>query len=214
MNPKDMVRAGYDAVSYEYRADDADEGHYAAWLDELIPLLPDWGAVLDLGCGCGVPVARRLMHQGFGVTGVDLSPVQIERAKRLVPEGRFLCADLTSLELPEAAFEAIVSFYAIIHVPIDEQPAVFRHISGWLKPGGLFMATLGSRAWTGTEPDWLGAPMYWSHADEDTYIRWLPKVSLRVLRHQFVPKGDGGHTLVLAQKVVGEAVVLAPFPFV
>jgi cyclopropane fatty-acyl-phospholipid synthase-like methyltransferase len=36
-------------------------------------------AVLDLGGGCGVPVARRLAPR-YAMTGVDLSPVQIERA--------------------------------------------------------------------------------------------------------------------------------------
>ena len=53
-------------------------------------------AVLDLGCGCGVPVARRLARR-YAVTGVDLSPVQVERARTLVPNATFICADMAAL---------------------------------------------------------------------------------------------------------------------
>lgn len=34
-DPVDIVRAGYDALSYRYRADDSDEGRYAAWIDTI-----------------------------------------------------------------------------------------------------------------------------------------------------------------------------------
>lgn len=34
-DPKAIVSHGYDVVSRAYRADDADEGEYAAWLDLL-----------------------------------------------------------------------------------------------------------------------------------------------------------------------------------
>ena len=53
--------------------------------------------MLDLGCGNGVPVARELSAR-FAVTGVDLSPVQVERARALVPGARFVCADMTAVE--------------------------------------------------------------------------------------------------------------------
>ncbi|MGC5319759.1 hypothetical protein ACPXB5_13595 [Micromonospora arida] len=29
---RDVVRRGYDALSYHYRSDDADDGQYAPWL--------------------------------------------------------------------------------------------------------------------------------------------------------------------------------------
>src|SRR5437879_2320590 len=67
IDPKRIVRDGYDRISYEYR-DDAGWGvstdnrtertpstGYEAWLFGLIPLLDDGDPILDLGCGCGVP---------------------------------------------------------------------------------------------------------------------------------------------------------------
>jgi SAM-dependent methyltransferase len=93
----DLVRRGYDALSYHYRADDAGEGRYAPWLAGLRDRLPPGAAVLDVGCGCGVPVARSLAAAGHAVTGVDLSEVQVDRARRLVPAATFLAGDATDM---------------------------------------------------------------------------------------------------------------------
>jgi SAM-dependent methyltransferase len=134
------------------------------------------------------------------VTGVDISPVQIERARRLVPAAKFFCQDMSEADFPAESFRAIVSFFAIIHVPVDEQLPIFRKLSRWLRPGGYVLATVGSRAWTGTEEDWHGAPMYWSHVDRDTYLAWLRDVGLDVLWTRFIPEGTGGHTLLLAKR--------------
>ncbi len=201
-DPKALVRRGYDLVSQAYRADDAAEGEYAAWLDLLEARVPPPAKVLDLGRGCGVPVARRLALR-YQVTGVDFSPVQIERARSLVSSATFVCADMTTTEFPDATFDAVVCLYAIIHVPLADQPAFLRNIARWLRPGGVLLATVGERAWTGTEGDWLGVPggdMWWSHADTATYRRWLADVGLVIERERFVPEGQGGHQLVVASK--------------
>jgi len=195
------VRRGYDLVSQAYRADDASEGEYAAWLDLLEARVPPPAKVLDLGCGCGVPVARRLAPR-YEVTGVDFSPVQIERARTLVPRATFVCADMTTVEFPDATFDAVVCLYAIIHVPLAEQPKFLRNIARWLRPGGVLIATVGEGAWTGTEMDWLGVPggaMWWDHADAQTYRRWFEDAGLVIDEERFVPEG-GGHRFVLASK--------------
>ena len=64
------------------------------------------------------------------------------------------------------------------------------------------MGTLHSNIATRVENDWLqpGVTMYWSHTDEDTYVSWLNKAGLSILWSRFIPEGDGGHPLVLAQK--------------
>src|SRR5829696_8328822 len=128
-DPKEIVRRGYDALSHRYRADDAGEGHYAGWLAGLRERLPPGGAVLDLGCGAGVPVARALAAAGFAVTGVDLSQLQVERARWLVPGATFLRADATRVEFPPGSFDAVVCLYTLIHLP-----------------------------WTSSRPCWAGLP--------------------------------------------------------
>ena len=164
-----------------------------------MPLLADGDPVLDLGCGCGVP-ATAILAERFSVTGVDISPVQIERARQLVPAGRFLCQDMSEADFPPESFRAVVSLFAIIHVPVEEQQGIFRKVGRWLRPGGYLLATVGTRAWTGKEDDWHGAPMYWSHADRETYLRWLKQAGFAVLWTRFIPEGRSGHTLLLAKR--------------
>lgn len=206
-DPKSVVKAGYDKVSLAYREDDPDptsESYrkYESWVKELSPKLKPGGEVLDLGCGCGVPVTKMLSER-FQVTGVDISPVQIQRARELAPKATFVCDDMCNLEFKQGQFDAIVSLYAIIHVPLKEQSPLLKTISRWLKPNGHFLLCAGSRHWTGEEADWLGVAggrMYWSHADRDTYIKWLKEAGFRIVWDRFVPEGKGGHTLVLARK--------------
>jgi SAM-dependent methyltransferase len=197
----DLVRRGYDALSYSYREDDADEDEYAPWIEALQSRLPTRASVLDLGCGCGVPVARALAAAGHEVMGVDISDVQIERARRLVPAGTFVRADAVTLDLPPASFDAVVCLYALIHLPLERQPGLIERIATWLRPSGLLLATTGWEAWTGTEDNWLGgaAPMWWSHTDAATYRSWLRGAGLEVLSQEFVPEGDSGHALFWAR---------------
>jgi cyclopropane fatty-acyl-phospholipid synthase-like methyltransferase len=97
-NPKDLVRNGYDAVSYRYRGDDDDPEPYGAWAAALTARLTAGASVLDLGCGCGVPMSRTLAAHGFHVTGVDFSRVQVERARSLVPDATFVWADAIDVD--------------------------------------------------------------------------------------------------------------------
>lgn len=59
-NQRDIVRRGYDRLSYAYRSDDTpdDYGEYASWVALVAARVPAGSAVLDLGCGCGLPAAK------------------------------------------------------------------------------------------------------------------------------------------------------------
>jgi trans-aconitate methyltransferase len=155
--------------------------------------------VLDLGCGNGVPVCQ-LLSERFDVTGVDISDVQIQRARRLVPRAAFHRADMTEIDVPPATFTAVVSLFALIHLPIAQQPHMFERIAGWLRPGGQLLATVGHHAWTGTDENWHGGSMYWSQADAATYARWLEDTGFDIVQQAFIPEGDTGHELFLAAR--------------
>jgi len=203
----EAVRSGWDRVSYRYRPRNASSdcfGHlerdYRAWLDPIGKALPRGSPVLDLGCGNGIPAARVLASR-FRVTGVDISDVQVRRARRLVPRARFVRADLGEVEFPLGSFAAVVCLYSLIHVPREQHRALLRKVAGWLVPGGWFLATLGHSAYEGREAGWLGsdAPMLWSHYGAATYRRWLGAEGFRIVREEFIPEGDEGHQLFLAR---------------
>ncbi|WP_327186916.1 class I SAM-dependent methyltransferase [Streptomyces sp. NBC_01334] len=201
-DPKELVRRGYDALSLHYDRTYGAETKYRPWIHALSGRVPAGGTVLDLGCGSGVPVARDLAAAGHRVTGVDLSEVQIRRARERVPQAEFVHADATAVDFGPASFDAVVSFYALIHIPLDEQLPLLRKVAGWLRPGGWFLGTTGHRAWTGVDEDWLGGgtPMWWSHADVATNRSWITQAGLVIEQEEFVPEGESGHALFWARR--------------
>jgi ubiquinone/menaquinone biosynthesis C-methylase UbiE len=207
-DPKRLVRDGWNHVSTIYRppgstadAFEHTSADYRDWLAPFFRMLAPGTEVLDLGCGCGVPEAE-LLSERFRLTGVDISDVQIERARRQLPEVRFVRADMTALSFPARSFGGVVCLYSLIHVPLREQPGLLDDVHRWLRPGGLFLVTTGQSAWTGVEEGWLGsnAKMYWSHADSLTYEGWFRDRGFRVLRRTIVPEGASAHALFLVQK--------------
>jgi SAM-dependent methyltransferase len=184
LNPsfKRVVEAGYDRVAERYLASkDAEAPTTLAALEELARELPPDAAVLDPGCGAGVPVTRWLA-QRFAVTGVDLSTRQLELARQHVPTANFLKADMTDLSLAPETFDAVVALHSIIHVPRAEQRGMLGKIHRWLKPGGVFLATWAFAGWEGEESDWegWGAPMRWSHHDGETSLELLRGVGFAI----------------------------------
>jgi cyclopropane fatty-acyl-phospholipid synthase-like methyltransferase len=208
LNPsfKRVVEAGYDRVAEPYLSSkDAEDPATLAALEELARELPPGAAVLDLGCGAGVPVTRWLA-QRFAVTGVDLSAKQLEMARRLVPAARLLKADMTDITLAPETFDAVVALHSIIHVPRAEHSALLENIHRWLKPGGGFLATWALGEWEGEESDWegWGAPMRWSHHDGETSLGLLRGAGFAIESAEARPtrgaRGEESWLWVLARK--------------
>ena len=208
MNPsfKRVVETGYDRIAERYLASkDAEDPTTLAALDELARELSPGAAVLDLGCGAGVPATRRLA-QRFAVTGVDLSTRQLELARQHVPAANFLKADMTHVSFAPEAFDAVVAFHSIIHLPRAEHPALLGKIRRWLKPGGVFLATWALGEWEGEENDWegWGAPMRWSHHDGETSLELLRGAGFAIERAEARTtrgtRGDESWLWVFARK--------------
>lgn len=199
------IRDGYDRGSHVYRGDTFERfprSGYAHWLRRLESRIRPDSRVLELGCGNGIPVAAELAKR-HRVTGVDLSPVQVERARQLVPAARFVCDDMCRVEFDPASFDAVTAFFSIIHVPLDRQPALIASIARWLVPGGWCLAVVGRAARTETERNWRGVPgatMYWSHADVWTYRTWFEAAGFRIAEEGVQPEdGSPGFSVLIAQ---------------
>ena len=204
-NPKALVRDGYDRASHAYRGDEFDDyerSGYAYWLSRFTPGLPDGARVLDLGCGCGIPVSRQLSLR-YQVTGVDISPVQISRARQLVPRARFVCGDMAEVGFEPRAFDAAVAFFSLINLPLAEQSIVIERVSRWLEPGGRLLAIVGKYGWTHVEPDFRGVrgvSMYWSHADLATYRNWFRLAGLAIEEEGSEPRnGNPGYAVLIGR---------------
>ena len=165
IDAKRIVAEGYDRIAERYFAwsDERPSAVRLAWLDRALAVIPPDTDVLDLGCGAGVPMTRALARDRR-VTGVDLSSRQLELARANVPEAAFRQADMTALDLPTASLDAVVAFYSLTHVPVAELAGLLAAIHGWLRPGGVFLGSMGAYdSPDEVEDDWLGVPMFFAH---------------------------------------------------
>lgn len=96
--------------------------------------------VLDIGAGIGGP-ARFLAHAtGCHVTALELQPelhrvgVDLTRRSGLADRVTHVCGNALSQSLPTAAFDAVISFLAILH--ILDRPALMKRVQAVLRPGG------------------------------------------------------------------------------
>ena len=205
-DPKKLVQAGYDSIADEYAAWSGRivEDERKRWTDFLLETLPVGAPLLDLGCGNGLPSTRELANH-FTVTGVDVSASQVGAARRNVPDATYIQAEMSQLDFPPESFDAVTAFFSIIHLPRDEQPRLFRSIAGWLRPGGYLVAVMGAADAPGdVDPDWLGAPMYWSHFDSATNVAMIHDAGFEIASAQEETISENGVPVtflwVIAQK--------------
>ena len=183
---KKIVEDGYDRVVDRYVAWARGIGseERMRYSSVLLARISEGAEVLELGCGDGLPTTLQLAER-FIVTGVDISSKLLSIARRNVPTGKFVHADMTEVEFESESFDAIAAFYSLIHVPRDELPALLKSIVEWLRPGGLFVATMGTVSEeVGFEEDWLGVPMCWSSYDAETNRRLVEESGLHIVSAQ------------------------------
>jgi ubiquinone/menaquinone biosynthesis C-methylase UbiE len=203
-DPKQIVASGYDRIAGRYAEwAAAFETPVMRWVEDLVGRLRPEADVLELGCGGGSPATRALAHR-HRVTGVDISRVQVQRARSAVPCATFIHADATAVELEDASFDAVVSLFMLGHVPRAEQGPLLRRIACWLRPGGFLLATMGvGGSADAVEDDWLGAPMFFASYDRGRNRALLTDAGLDLVRERVIPIDEPGHGPVSFMWVLG-----------
>jgi arsenite methyltransferase len=97
--------------------------------------------VLDLGSGAGTDslVAAQMVGASGRVTGIDMTPEMVERARRSAEamdaaNVEFVEGEVETLPFPDASFDVVISNGVIDLIP--DKDAVFREIFRVLEPGG------------------------------------------------------------------------------
>jgi SAM-dependent methyltransferase len=146
---------------------------------------------LDVGCGYG-DTAVRLAKLGYRVTAFDISPANIEMARRV--SARYDVEDRTeftvhtaeSLPYPDNSFDLIVGLDILHHVDIE---ATIRECRRVLAPGGraIFHEPVEAPIFERLRNSVLGRWLVPKTASLERHVtqdeRKLTKVELRLIRH-------------------------------
>lgn len=200
MMKPDLVRENYNKVAEDYSSS-RDQFKNNQYLEKLVKLLKPGATILDIGCGSGVPVDKYLIDKGFKVLGIDISEKQIELAKKNVPRAVYEVKDMADLKSGDYQVDAIVSFYAIFHIPREQHLDLFQKISSFLIKNGLILVTMGSSEWEGEEDNFYGGKMWWSHYGPEKNREIIKSCGFKILLDEIDTSGGEKHQVILAQKL-------------
>lgn len=181
-----VARAAADIVDlYDRRSSDwiADRGRALTdadqtWLDRFTSHLSPGDAVLDVGCGSGRPMAATLLERGFRVTGIDSSANLIAHAASDLPEGRFLQADMRTLDLGET-FAGILAWHSLFHLSPADQRLALPRLLAQASPRAVILLSSGPRQGH-VVGAWRGEPLYHASLDPEDYAALLTSHGFRV----------------------------------
>ena len=113
-------------------------------LDLYAALAEGRRSVLELGCGSG-RIAQALAERGLLVTGVDLAPAMLDKAKQRRRSGpepvarriRYRLGDMAALALDDRFELVIAPYFGLSHLPLDAQARAFGVMARHLAEGGL-----------------------------------------------------------------------------
>ncbi|BBZ40217.1 class I SAM-dependent DNA methyltransferase [Mycobacterium conspicuum] len=171
-----------------------------AWLDRFLELLPRDPTVLDLGCGCGVPIARYLIERRCRVTGVDGASAMIAMCEQRFPANEWLVADMRTLRL-DRGFDGIIAWDSFFHLSQSDQRQMFAIFKRHAAAGAALMFTSGPSAGEAVG-SYRGEPLYHASLDGAEYRALLHDAGFNVVTHVVEDPSCGLRTIWLAQTTV------------
>lgn len=100
--------------------------------------IPSESKVLDLCCGSG-QATQYLVQYSQDVTGLDVSPVSLERAQRNVPQAKYVEALAEEMPFPDAQFDLVHTSVAMHEMKPYQLQQILKEVYRVLKPGGVFV---------------------------------------------------------------------------
>jgi SAM-dependent methyltransferase len=191
----------YERNAHNYVADRRVVGwDESAWLDRFIALLPQHATILDIGCGCGEPIARYFIERGFAVDGVDASPTLISVCRERFPKQRWHAADMRNLALGRS-FHGVLAWDSFFHLCHDDQRRMFSIFKLHAAACAALMFTSGTGHGVAIG-SYHGEPLYHASLAPEEYRALLEANGFRVEAHVAEDPECGRHTIWLAQAVI------------
>jgi cyclopropane fatty-acyl-phospholipid synthase-like methyltransferase len=192
-----FIRQGYNQVAEAYSRDRS-KLTSGGLVQKFIAQLKPQASVLDLGCGTGVPVDRMLIKKNHLVTGIDLSPVMIQKSRRNCPQGEYVVRDMRDLKPGEYQVEAAVSMYALFHVERQKHLEILKVIRSFLPSDGWLLISMGDKEFEG-EHEFYGIKMWSSQYGPDRNRKIIREAGFRIETEKMDWSGGEKHQVILAQ---------------
>ncbi len=94
--------------------------------------------VLDLCCGAGQATQELVLHFQ-NVTGLDASPIAIERAKQNVPQAKYVESFAEKMPFGDRSFDLVITNTAMHEMDSEQLAQIIQEVNRILTPTGQFI---------------------------------------------------------------------------
>lgn len=108
---------------------------------DLAATLPRGAAVIDVGCGSGLPLTEVLVAAGLDVYGVDASPSLVAAFRRNLPNTPVACEAVETSSFFNRSFDAVLCWGLMFLLSPETQRLLLQQFSRILVPGGRLLFT-------------------------------------------------------------------------
>jgi len=186
----------YERHAGDYDRDRGRDLFERPWLDRFLARVVPGGAVLDVGCGMGEPIAAYVIAQGFHVVGCDSSPSLIALCRSRFPDHEWIVEDMRQLNLGRQ-FDGVIAWDSFFHLTAEDQRAMFPRFGAHARVGAPLMFTSGPRSGTAIG-EYQGEPLHHSSLDPVEYRALLTGHGFAIEQCALEDPTCGRHSVWLA----------------
>ena len=127
----------YDAVSALAALSVGGEKRFHQLFLRDLEINPD-AKILDLCCGAG-QATRELVKHSQNVTGLDASPIAIQRAKQNVPQAKYVESFAEKMPFSDRQFDLVITNTAMHEMDTEQLQQIIQEVNRVLTPAGQFI---------------------------------------------------------------------------
>lgn len=163
---------GYEGIAEEFLARRGSARSTGIGVNEVrkwAQKLQRGAAVIDLGCGPGLPITEVLVAEGLNVFGIDAAPSFVQAFRRNLPNTPVVCESIQDSRFFDRTFDAVLAWGLIFLLSAEDQKRLIQKFADILVPSGRLLFTSPGKpavwndAMTALESRSLGAEEYRRH---------------------------------------------------
>jgi ubiquinone/menaquinone biosynthesis C-methylase UbiE len=192
----------YDLIA-EWYSTERDNQTGVPEVARLSSSIPRGSAVLDVGCGNGIPITRALLKAGHSVVGLDSSSAMLARFRRNCSEACAVQGAVQSCPFADGVFDAAVAWGVMFHLDPKDALRAIASVARILKVGAPFLFTAGDAdAFDAKEGTMHDVTFRYFSYSADSYRRILGDHGFELVD---VHTDSGNNTYYLAKKTENRA---------
>lgn len=197
-NSYDRIAAKWHTARQNFRTDEE------KFILKFLENLPEKSKILDLGCGTAVPIGNLIIRAGHSYTGVDSSAKMLDIAKKELPDGIFLLADVREIKLSKL-YEGIICWDSVFfHLNRNEHAGMLKKIYKMLQSHGKLIFTTGGSDHLAFTDSMFGEKFFYDAYPPEQTITLIEEAGFRIITAELIEKPDGnrnkGRLVVIAEK--------------